>query len=384
MSFISKSLALLDQHDLRRELRRHNGEPGRCIEIAGKSLINFSSNNYLGLARHPVLIEASKAALEGGTGSTASRLVTGNLALHETLEQELAKLHKLPAALLFNSGYQANLGLISSLAGPEDIIISDRLNHASVIDGCRLSRAQIRVAEHASPASVAQLLGTSGSARRRFVITDSIFSMDGDLAPLRELRALCDEHKAWLIVDEAHAVGALGPNGAGICAEAEIEADALVGGLGKAFGSYGGYVAGSSELCEFLLNRARSFVFSTALPPAVAGASLAALRLLAGAEGAGLRSDLQARIAQLREGLQSIGLLEKGAGASAIFPIIVGEAAEALQASQKLAEAGVFCQAIRPPTVEEGRSRLRVALCALHTQADVDLLLSSLADLRLR
>ncbi len=384
MSFIKNILEQLEGGHLRRKLVQHDDQPGRQITIGGERVLNFSSNNYLGLALHSKLIDAAREALGGGTGSTASRLVTGNLALHEELELGLASLHRVSGARLFNSGYQANLGLISSLAGPEDLIVSDRLNHASVIDGCRLSRAQVLVADHADPASFRRLLGSAEASRRRFVVTDSVFSMDGDLAPLRELREICDEHQAMLIVDEAHAVGAFGPKGAGICAAQGIEADALVGGLGKAFGSYGGYVAGSDELCEFLLNRARSFVFSTALPPAVVAASLAALAMLSGDEGSAKREELGLRIAQLRDGLSKLGLLEAGAGKSAIFPIIAGEAETAMRASQRLLAAGVFCQAIRPPTVEKGKSRLRIALSALHTEADVDQLLTVLGELPLR
>jgi 8-amino-7-oxononanoate synthase len=383
MSFIKEMLAQLSEQHLRRTLTQHDDQPGRMITIEGKQVLNFSSNNYLGLALHPRLIEAARDALGGGTGSTASRLVTGNLALHEKLETGLAKLHGVSGARLFNSGYQANLGLISSLAGPEDLIVSDQLNHASVIDGCRLSRARVLVADHADLASFRRLLATSEACRRRFVVTDSVFSMDGDLAPLVALRELCDEQDAMLIVDEAHAVGALGPNGAGICAALGVEADALVGGFGKAFGSYGGYVAGSSELCEYLLNRARSFVFSTALPPAVAAASLEALHLLTGEEGNSKRATLDQRITQLRNGLDDLNLLEAGAGQSSIFPIIAGKAETAIRASDSLRRAGVFCQAIRPPTVAQGRSRLRIALSALHTEADVDRLLTGLAELQL-
>lgn len=382
MTFIQDALTELEAEHLRRKLRQHDDRPGRRIEIAGASAINFSSNNYLGLASHPTLSAAAQAALVGGTSSTASRLVTGNLAVHEELESKLAALHQVPAVRLFNSGYQANLGLISSLAGPQDVIVSDRLNHASVIDGCRLSKAKILVAEHANPSSFCAQLQSAERHQRCFVVTDSVFSMDGDLAPLLELRALCDEYQAFLIVDEAHAVGALGPRGAGICARAGIIPDALVGGFGKAFGSYGGYVAGSAGLAEFLLNRARSFVFSTALPPAVVAASLAAVELTQGKEGDKLRSSLGARIGQLREGLDGLGLLEEGAGASPVFPVIIGEASEAVRWSNRLLETGVFCQAIRPPTVERGKSRLRVALSALHEPEDVELLLSGLSDLR--
>lgn len=381
MSFLKQALAALEAQHLRRQLRRHDDEPGRSIEIDGNLLVNFSSNNYLGLARHPAIIEASQIALQSGTGSTASRLVTGNLGLHEELEARLARFHGCAGARLFNSGYQANLGLISSLAGPEDLVLSDQLNHASVIDGCRLSRAKILVVEHANPDAYRAMLASAGGYRRRFVVTDSVFSMDGDRAPVRELRALCDQYEAFLIVDEAHAVGTLGPGGAGVCADAGVKPDALVGGLGKGFGSFGGYVVGTDELCEYLLNQARSFVFSTALPPAVVAASLAALTLIESADGAERRQRLMDRIEQLRAGLDAMGSLEPGAGRSPVFPIIVGAAEAAMEASLALIEAGIFCQAIRPPTVERGRARLRIALSALHSAADVDLLLTRLANL---
>lgn len=381
MSFLKDTLAQLEANHLRRKLREHDGQPGRYIEIEGRQALNFSSNNYLGLARHPRLIAAAQEALLFGTGSTASRLVTGNLALHQSLEAELASLHGLPSARLFNSGYQANLGLISSLAGPEDCIVSDQLNHASVIDGCRLSKARIRVAEHRQMASFRKELEAAGSARRRFVVTDSVFSMDGDLAPLADLRQLCDQMDAFLIVDEAHAVGCLGPGGAGLCAAAGIVPDALVGGLGKAFGSYGGYVAGSEELGEFLLHQARSFVFSTALPPAVVAASREAVQLAQEPEGENLRRRLQERMSQLGEGLAKLGLLGAGAGQSPVFPIIVGEPDKALTWTDALLDRSVFCQAIRPPTVERGKSRLRIALSAQHQAEDIQLLLASLAEL---
>ena len=379
MNFLKKELRQLRASHLRRKLRSHDDRPGRLIEINGKPVLNFSSNNYLGLAGHPDLARGSQAALAQGTGATASRLVTGNLAIHEALEASLAKLHDLPAARLFNSGYQANLGLISSVAGPKDLLVSDKLNHASMIDGSRLSKAQIRVAEHADPSSVAMHL-ENNPARRKFVLTDSVFSMDGDLAPLKELRTICDKHDAFLIVDEAHAVGVLG-QGAGLCAELGVVPDALVGGLGKAFGGFGGYVAGSEDLAEFLLNRARSFVFSTALPPAVVGSSQAAVVLLEGEVGVRLRWQLFQRIEQLRDGLAGLGFLAAGAGHSPIFPIIIGDAAATVERTKFLLGRGVFCQCIRPPTVERGKSRLRVALSAEHTEQDVEKLLAALAEL---
>ncbi len=378
MTFLREELEQLESEHLLRSLRRHHECPGREIEIGGIQVLNFSSNNYLGLAGHQALANGAQLALAAGAGSTASRLVTGNLDLHEELEEKLAAFHHLSAARLFGSGYQANLGLLSCLANADDLVISDALNHASIIDGIRLSKATCRVSEHCSLDSVRSHLEGSEGFRRRFVVTDSIFSMDGDSPDLVGLRALCDEFGAFLIVDEAHASGCLGA-GAGLCAELGVVPDALSGGLGKAFGSYGGYVAGSTDLVNVLLNRARSFVFSTALPPAVLGAGLAALEIVSGSVGSKLRAALDARIAQLRAGLQELGKLEPGAGESAIFPFVVGDPVATVDLCERLLSDGLFCQAIRPPTVAVGTSRLRIALSALHREEDVARLLESLA-----
>lgn len=377
MTFLRSELEDLESSHLRRSLRTHSECPGREIEIDGAEVLNFSSNNYLGLAGHPAVADGARAALCAGSGSTASRLVTGNLDVHEALEVQLASFHRLEAARLFGSGYQANLGLVSCLAGPEDLVISDRLNHASIIDGIRLSKATCRIADHCSVESVREHLRASKSFRRRFVITDSVFSMDGDSPDLLALRSLCDEFDAFLIVDEAHASGCIG-SGRGICADLGVVPDALSSGLGKAFGSYGGYVAGSRDLVEVLLNKARSFVFSTALPPAVVGAGLASLGVIESPEGTALRADLKSRIGQLRDGLQELGKLEVGAGDAPIFPFVVGSATAAVSLCDDLLRNGVFCQAIRPPTVEAGKSRLRIALSSLHTEDDVSRLLAAL------
>ncbi len=405
MRFLEDELAALEAQDLRRALRRHRDCPGRFIEVDGERLLNFSSNNYLGLAGSPRMAEAAARALSAGTGSTASRLVTGNLDAHEALEADIAALHGLPAARLFGSGYQANVGLLSCLAGPDDLIVSDRLNHASIIDGIRLSKATCRIAEHASIASFAQHLREAfpeveppslleqathdaGAAspnssvvshryRRCFVVTDSVFSMDGDLAPLEALRSLCDHYGAFLIVDEAHAVGCLG-SGRGICHEVSVVPDAVTGGFGKALGCYGGYVAGSKALCELLLNRARSFVFSTALPPAVVGCGREAIAMVREADGSERRQRLEDRIRQMADGLSLLGKLERGAGRSPIFPFLVGEPTATLALTERLRSAGYFCQAIRPPTVPSGTSRLRIALSSEHEAEDITGLLGAL------
>ncbi len=378
MSFLHAELAELEKSHLRRKTHAHNACPGRFIEIDGRKYLNFSSNNYLGLADHQALKQGSIEALTMGAGATASRLVTGTTQLHDQLELELAEFHKVERVRLFGSGYQANVGLLSCLANSQDVIISDRLNHASLIDGIRLSRAECRITEHCSLDSVQLALQDTGSFRRRFVVTDSVFSMDGDSPDLVGLRQVCDMMDAFLVVDEAHAVACLG-GGKGLCAKYGVKPDALVGGLGKGFGSYGGYVAGSLDLAEYLLNRARSFVFSTALPPAVVGAGLAAVRLVREVEGQRRRSELSARIDQLTTGLSGMGRLESGSGATAIFPFLVGGAEEVVQLSEGLLARGIHCQAIRPPTVEVGKSRLRIALSSDHTKEDVESLLSALS-----
>jgi len=378
MDFLKADLEQLALRGLTRSLRRHDDRPDRVIEINGKTVLNFSSNNYLGLANHPDIVSASKEALVCGTGSSASRLVTGNLGLHQDLESELADFHGVEAVRIFNSGYQANIGLIACIAGDGDLIVSDELNHASMIDGCRLSRAAVRVYKHCDVDSLRDCIQSAGPARRVFVLTESVFSMDGDCAPLEQLRAVCDETGAFLVVDDVHSLGVFGSQGAGLCAELGVVPDALVGGLGKAFGSFGGYVAGSHLLSEFLLHKARSFVFSTGLPAAVLGASIAALRVIRSVEGQARRESLHSRISQFRHGLEPLGLLESNSGFSPIFPIVVGDSKIAMDLTELLLAEGVFCQAIRPPTVKEGTARLRVSISAAHTEEDIDMLVSCL------
>lgn len=380
LDFLEEELQALEKASLRRRLEVAEGAPGRVVRMAGRELINFSSNNYLGLAGREEPAEAASAALEEGTGATASRLIVGNRRSHEALERELAAFHGAESARLFGSGYLANQGVLASLAGPGDRIVSDRLNHASIIDGCRLSRAEVVVVEHGDLAHVEAALALP--ARRRFVVTDAVFSMDGDRAPVTALSALCRRLGASLIVDEAHSVGALGPGGRGICAEEGVVPDVLVATLGKALGAYGAYVIGRMALGEFLLNRARSFVFSTGLPALVVEAARANLELVRGAEGRRLQSALAERIDEFAEGLNGLGLLESGAGSSPIFPILVGGDAAVLRCAEILRDEGVLCQPIRPPTVPRGTARLRVALMAEHSSADLSRLLGGLDSLQ--
>ena len=380
---IGQELDALEAAGLRRQLRRWTGPHGPWLELDGRRLASFSSNNYLGLAGDERLAARAAAALgESGLGAAASRLIAGNHAEHEQLELELAAYHGAEAALLFNAGFAANVGTIPALVGAGDLVLSDRLNHASLIDGCRLSRARVEVFDHADPEAARRLLAAHRrAARRALLVTDSVFSMDGDRAPLRELAAVCREHDAWLMVDEAHAVGVLGPGGRGLAAELGVSPEVMVGTLGKAFGAFGAYAVGSRRLRELLLHRARSFVFSTALPPALVAAGRAAVELVAGAEGAARREALAGHVSRFSRGLRELGLLPAGAGTSPILPVMVGAEEAALEVSGALLQAGVHAQAIRPPTVPRGTSRLRFALMASHSPEQIDQVLAVLAGL---
>jgi 8-amino-7-oxononanoate synthase len=339
-----------------------------------RALLDLCSNDYLGYAAEPW--PEPPASPRSGAG--ASRLVSGNHGAHEETEAILADWLGAEATLLFSSGYAANVGVLSALARPGDVIVSDALNHASIIDGCRLSGAAIRVVPHRDVAAVAAALSTSAEARRRWVVTESYFSMDGDSPDLRALRALCDQHDAGLIVDEAHALGVLGPRGAGLCAAAGVHPDVLVGTGGKALGLQGAFVAGSRTLRLWLWNRARSFVFSTGVSPALALA-LGARALRARCDDAA-RTRLERHGKALRLGLASLGVEGVRGAAGPIIPWVVGEPGEAVRLSQRLAEQGVLVQAIRPPTVPAGTSRLRVTATASLRDADVETALRALAS----
>jgi 8-amino-7-oxononanoate synthase len=371
-------LSRITERGLRRELRPGHGPQEATFTLGDRQVDNFSSNNYLGLANHPALLAAARRTLEvEGLGAGASRLIAGNLAAHQRLEAKLAHFHQREAALLFNAGYLANLGVITALANPEDIIFSDELNHASIVDGCRLSRARIAIFSHRGVEDLAQGLRSAAGFRRRFIITDSLFSMDGDLAPLREYRALADQFDASLIVDEAHATGVFGEMGRGLAAELDVPVDVHIATLGKSFGAFGAYVTGSRVLIDFLINRARSFIFTTALPPAVIAAAEAALDLIAGAEGEQLRERLRANIQRFATALGH-------SGTTPIFPVFLptnGTELRTMELSEALLARGIFAQGIRPPTVPTGSSRLRFALMATHTPEQIDRAVAALREL---
>jgi len=371
MTEIAERLEELRDSGLHRRLRLISGPQGPRVTLDGRPVLLLCSNNYLGLADHPrVRSAAAEAAMRWGAGAGASRLISGNMQLHRHLEERLAEFKGYEAALLFGSGYLANTGTIAALAGRGETIFSDELNHASIIDGCRLSRAETFVYRHGDVEHLAWGLGEA-EGRGSLIVTDGVFSMDGDVAPLEDLARLARRHKCRLMVDEAHATGALGPGGRGSVAAAGLrdEVDVVMGTLGKALGSYGAYVCASRELTEYLVNTARPFVFSTAPPPTVVAASLAALELL---ESHPHRVEhLGANAATLRAALAAEGL-SVGGSETQIVPVAVGDAGATMELCERVLERGIFAQGIRPPTVPEGSSRLRFTVMATHRAGELE------------
>jgi 8-amino-7-oxononanoate synthase len=355
---------------LRRRLREVEGPQGPRVTLDGAEVLLLCSNNYLGLAEHPRVREAAaEAAMRWGAGAGASRLISGNMEPHRGLEERLAAFKGTTSALLFGSGYLANTGTISTLAGRGEVVLSDELNHASIIDGCRLSRAESFVYRHRDTEHLAWGLRRAGE-RASLIVTDGVFSMDGDVAPLTELLGLARRHRCRLLVDEAHATGAVGPGGRGSVAAAGLssEVDVVVGTLGKALGSYGAYVCASSELTELLVNAARPFIFSTAPAPPSVGAASAALELLASEPERVER--LRRNADAMRSELRAEGL-DTGPSSTQILPVVVGEAESATALCERALERGVFAQAIRPPTVPDGTSRLRLTVMATHSTQEL-------------
>ena len=379
---LAAELGELERAGLRRSLRTVEKREGAVVSVDGRPAVDFSSNDYLGLAADPRIADAAARALrEAGTGGAAARLISGNHPLHEALEAELARFKGTDAALLFSSGYAASTGALPALAGRGDALYSDALNHASLIDGCRLSRAALRVFPHLDiDALDAALDEDRGRFRRRWIVVDSVFSMDGDLFPLDRLVEVARRHGAWIYLDDAHGTGVLGAHGRGAAEHwgVEGEIDVTMGTLGKALGTAGAFVAGSRALRDLLLNRARSFVFTTATPPALAAAALEALRI---ARAEPWRRDrLRAAARRLREGLRSIGIAVDGEPDGHVVPVMIGGEDETMRAGNLLRERGFLVGAVRPPTVPPGTSRLRLTLSAAHTNAQIDALLAALAD----
>ena len=370
---IQDELTQIEERGLLRTTRLIHGQQSTRVVLDGREVLMLCSNNYLGLADHPALIRAAVLATERfGTSSGASRLVSGTMELHELLEARIAGFKRTEAALLFNSGYAANTGVIAALVGRGDVIFSDRLNHASIVDGALLSGARMVRYPHNDAAALDQLMMKHRGKGRCLLVTDGVFSMDGDIASLKELVELKIKHDALLMVDDAHGSGVLGRQGRG---SAELlgvmgDIDIHMGTFGKALGSFGAYVALSEELRKLLINRARSFIFSTSLPPAVLGASLAALELVQSEEGKMLRERLTSNAALFKGLLRDAGF-SVGTGTTQIIPLMTADTEVTMRFSEQLLEQGIFAQGIRPPTVPAGACRLRCTVMATHTEEDL-------------
>lgn len=370
MSDVAERLAEIRRAGLHRSLRTVSGPQGSHVVLDGDEVLLLCSNNYLGLADHPQVVEAAQAATERwGAGAGASRLISGTMSPHRRFESALAGFHGHDAALLFGSGYLANMGTIPALARRGEVVFSDALNHASIVDGCRIAGAETFVYEHADPEHLEWGLREKGK-RASLIVTDGLFSMDGDIAPLAELAELAERYDCRLMVDEAHAIGTIGPDGRGTVAEAGLDdqVDVIVGTLGKALGSYGAYVCASSEIADLLVNTARPFIFSTALGPPAIGAAAAALELVISEPERIER--LQRNASLLRQALADTGFDVARRGTH-IVPLPVGEAGATVKLCEAALERGVFAQAIRPPTVPDGTSRLRLSVMSIHRRAEL-------------
>lgn len=380
IGFLSPHLEGLKEKNFYRELRTAESPQDSWVTLEGRKVLNLCSNNYLGMASHPVVKEAAvEGTREWGCGSGASRLICGNFPFHRILERRLASFKGTEEAILYSSGYTANLGIISALAGNKDCVFSDELNHASIIDGCRLSQAKVIVFPHNNLEALEDKLRQAshgGQIRRKLVVVEGVFSMDGDLAPLPGLVNLAAKYECLLIVDEAHATGALGPGGRGTVAlfGLEKEVPIVMGTLSKALGSLGGFVTGSRELVEFLINTSRSFIFTTALPAGVVTSALASLGLLEEDPSLPLRVQENARY--LRDGLNRLGYNTLNSQTQ-IIPVVIGDASLTLEVSRLLLDEGILAAAIRPPTVPEGTCRIRITVMATHTREDLDFALGA-------
>jgi 8-amino-7-oxononanoate synthase len=391
LHFIEEELAQLESLKRRRSLRRLEAGGSRQLRHRGRTLVNFSSNDYLGLSCHPRVKQAAQEAIaQYHAAAGSSRLICGNLAIHEQLEEELACFKGKEAALVFSSGYMTNLGILTALAGEEDQIFSDALNHASIIDGCRLSRARTFVYRHRDTSHLESLLRQAPACRRRLIVRDALFSMDGDVADLPGLVELARRHDCLLILDEAHATGVLGSSGRGIVEHfaeqqgipaGEDGVDLAMGTLSKALGSFGGFVACSGQMRELLINKARSFIFSTALPPSAVGAARAGLELIQ--REPSLLEALRKNRRLLAMELSAQGF-DLGESQSPILPVIFGQEASALRLSEGLMSKGYFVPAIRPPSVPAGSSRLRITVTAAHSAEEIRALATTIGELARR
>ncbi|MBL0940063.1 MAG: 8-amino-7-oxononanoate synthase [Gemmatimonadaceae bacterium] len=379
---LDDELRALEAAGLKRALRQVQQRRGGMVTIGGERVADFASNDYLGLAADPRLARAAHAVLQAeGTGAGAARLISGNHPVHEALEHALARFKGCEYTLLFPTGYMVNVGAISALVGKDDVIYSDELNHASLIDGCRLSRATVRVFPHADVDALdAMLTAERAQFRRALIVVEGVFSMDGDTFPLERLVPVARRHHAWSYVDDAHGSGVLGATGAGAVEQCGVtgEIDVLVGTLGKAFGTSGAFVGGSQELVELLVSRARSFIFTTGTPPAIAAATLEALRIAAVEPWR--REAVRERARHLRRRLQQAGIPVSGAADGHIVPITVGDPGRTMAIVAELRRRGFLVGGVRPPTVPVGTSRLRISISAVHPVELVDALAASLIE----
>ena len=379
--WLDPEFAAIEQVGLSRRLRTVMSAPTGTIHLDGHDVVLLGSNNYLGLSTHPEVITAAVEATQTfGTGASGSRLISGNSELYTTLESNLAKTKGTEAALVFSSGYAANTSVIPVLAGEGDLILSDALNHASIIDGCRLSRASKKIYQHCDTEHLRTLLSESTAFRRRLIVTDGVFSMDGDIAPLRDICDLAAQYDAMLLVDDAHGFGVLGKDGSGTVSHFGLEGKEIIqmGTLSKAVGALGGYIAGDRTLIELLINRARGFIFTTGLPPATLAAANAALNVIRSSPE--LRQNLLSHAKRLKTALIDLGytLLPSE---TQILPLVLGNPQRAISLAEALLTKGVFAPAIRPPAVPTGTSRLRLTVMATHTEVEIEQAIEAFATL---
>jgi glycine C-acetyltransferase len=370
--FLNIFLAGREEQKLTRVLRHVTGSQGPRVCFEGKDVLNFCSNNYLGLANDARLVEAAQKALAiEGLGSGASRLICGNMDSHARLEQKIASFKQTESALVFSAGYMAIVGILSALCDRGDIIFSDKLNHASIVDGILLSRAEFKRYPHKDMAALEEMLKGAQQHRKRLIVTDSVFSMDGDKALLKDIVRLAKQYAAFVMIDEAHSLGVLGAKGKGLAEELGVEKDIDIqmGTLSKAAGSFGAYCCGSKALTDFLLNKARSFIYTTAMPPSIAAASIKAIEIIESEPQR--RKKLLQNAKRMKDGLEKLGFDTMGS-TTPIIPVLIGDAPQAVQFSRKLIDKGILVQPIRPPTVPEGTARLRVTVMATHTDEDIE------------
>jgi len=373
--------AQLDQRHKQFLYRHRTNVASGCdsvLQVEGKSLVNFCSNDYLGLAGHPDIAAALKSAVDQyGTGSGASHLISGHSTAHQQLEEQLAEFTGRPRALLFSTGYMANMGVINALVGRHDLVLEDQLNHASLLDGGHLSRADYKRYKHNNMQQLDYLLEQS-TASRKLIVTDGVFSMDGDLAPLPEMSALAAQHSGWLMVDDAHGMGVLGATGGGILEQQGLTVEqvpVLMGTLGKSFGTFGAFIAGSEALIDTLIQFARTYIYTTALPPAIACASSASLQIVHREHWR--REHLQSLIQRFRAGAEQLGL-QLMDSQTPIQPVLINNDQRVMEINQQLRSKGFMVGAIRPPTVPAGSGRLRITLSANHSNQQIDQLLDAL------